>query len=631
MKIQKDKNILNDEVDLISVLTVFFDNFNLIISIFLASLLAMVIFYLSSTNYYQSNSLLEIKSESSSFLPESLTGGISSGISGGNSLQAEIEIYRSNNTILDALENLRETKIFEDAEIPSPGEVRGNLTLNSSSKSLINISYVSSDPILSEKLLNLLNEEFILDRKNFIKQSSSAGRQFIRQEIPRIKVLLKEAEDNLNSFKVSTNASDIIFDTNNQNLNLERLRNRINEIEFKELELKEFYKENHPIYLTLSQQKNLVLNQINEIEENLPNIPSTQRTLENFKREVEIYSNVLSELSSQELSLGMTEASSLSNVRIINEASSGFKIAPRKIILFISVVFSLLGYLILLVIHFLGDKITNYDALSDFVGKENIIGELPEISDNDERITHDIAEELMNKTIYEITHSEEEGNAISVVSSLKGVGKSDISRRIYEKLNSRYKVCLIDLDYRKTSLDPNANDLNQSFNDFFPQKETLASSSESLEISPFKDVSVPEFFTTNNFKELINFLKQEFDYVICDTPPWKLFVDAKIISRHFDRHIYVVCNKVSSFKDINLFLKDIDQKDSVKFFFNRFSLFFNFLWFKYQYPYYSKNYYYEYTSYNELKKNSNIGKFLVEFTTKNFRGFSNWVKKLIKR
>ena len=165
----------------------------------------------------------------------------------------------------------------------------------------------------------------------------------------------------------------------------------------------------------------------------------------------------------------------------------------------------------------------------------------------------------------------------------------------------------------------------------FSQKETLASSSESLEIPPFKDVSVPEFFTTNNFKELINFLKQEFDYVICDTPPWKLFVDAKIISRYFDRHIYVVCNKVSSFKDINLFLKDIDQKDSVKFFFNRFSLFFNFLWFKYQYPYYSKNYYYEYSSYNELKKNSNIGKFLVKFTTKNLRGFSNWVKKLIER
>ena len=81
--------------------------------------------------------------------------------------------------------------------------MKSNLSVSStkSSKSLINISYVSDNPELSEKLLNLLNEEFISDRKNFIKQSSSAGKQFIRQEIPRIKILLKEAEDNLNSFR----------------------------------------------------------------------------------------------------------------------------------------------------------------------------------------------------------------------------------------------------------------------------------------------------------------------------------------------------------------------------------------------------------------------------------------------
>ena len=87
---------------------------------------------------------------------------------------------------------------------------------------------------------------------------------------------------------------------------MDQLKDRVNEIEFKELELKEFYKENHPIYLTLSEQKKLVLSQINEIEADLPNIPSTQRQLENFKREVEIYSNILRELSSQELTLGMS-------------------------------------------------------------------------------------------------------------------------------------------------------------------------------------------------------------------------------------------------------------------------------------------------------------------------------------
>ena len=82
------------------------------------------------------------------------------------------------------------------------------------------------------------------------------------------------------------------FDTNTRNFKLEELKNRFNEIIFKELELKEFYKENHPIFNPHG-TKNLVLNQISEIEDDLPNIPNTQRALENFKREVDIYSNVL--------------------------------------------------------------------------------------------------------------------------------------------------------------------------------------------------------------------------------------------------------------------------------------------------------------------------------------------------
>ena len=129
--------------------------------------------------------------------------------------------------------------------------------------------------------------------------------------------------------------------------------------------------------LNLLEQKKLVTLQLNEIEEDLPNIPSTQRALENFKREVDIYSNVLGELSSQELTLSMAEASSLSNVRIINAASDGVKIYPRLLFFIACFISLVLAYVILLIRHFLGDKITNFDALVDFVGKENIIGELP--------------------------------------------------------------------------------------------------------------------------------------------------------------------------------------------------------------------------------------------------------------
>ena len=283
-------------------------------------------------------------------MPQSLRSGLNNDISEENSMRAEIEIYKSNNTILDALDNLR--TISNDLDIPSLSYVKSNLSLKSISSSLMTINFVSNNKKLSSEIINQLNKEFIKDRKDFVKQSSTAGRVFIQNEIPRIKALLKEAEENLNNFKISTNKSDVIFDSNTRNQKLERLQNRVDEIAFKELELKEFYKENHPIYLTLSEQKKLVLSQIAVIESDLPNIPTTQRTLENFKREVEIYSNVLKDLSSQELSLGMSEASSLSNVRIINEASMGAKISPRLTVFAFTLVATLFIYLILLIRHF---------------------------------------------------------------------------------------------------------------------------------------------------------------------------------------------------------------------------------------------------------------------------------------
>jgi len=632
---QKDKKIINDEIDLISLFSVIFDNFNILLSVFISSLLVITIYYLSATRLYQSNSLLEIKeNDNSSFLPRSLRTNFNDGFSGDNSLQAEIEIYKSKNTIADALERLKIKNEYED--IPSLQDVRSNLSLQINSKSLLSIQIISEDSFLSRSILNTLNDEFIKDRRNFIKQSSAAGKDFIQKEIPRIKLLLKEAENNLNSFKVSTNTSDVIFDTNTRNLKLERLRNRVNEIAFKELELKEFYKENHPIYLTLSEQRKLVQSQISEIEKDLPNIPTTQRTLENYKREVEIYSNVLRELSSQELSLGMTEASSLSNVRVINEASLGTKISPRLTIFSFSIVLTIIAYAFLLVQHFLSDRVTNSDALNDFVGKEKVIGELPLLDlskEENNKFTSNIADELLNKAVYEISHSDNLKNSFSIVSSRKDAGKSEVSKRLFNKLKEKNKVCLIDLDYRKKGLTKEivgSSDF-KNFNDFNQNKENFFDENGSLFIPSFNIDSPPDFFTSMEFKQEIDKLKQEFDFLLCDTPPWNLFVDAKIISKLFDNHLYVVCNQISTFKDIDQFFQDFDDISGIRFFYNKFNLYFNFLWYKYQYPYYSNNYYYDYSSYSSIRKDFTFRNFLVELPSKVKNKIFKWVEFLRKR
>ena len=103
--------------------------------------------------------------------------------------------------------------------------------------------------------------------------------------------------------------------------------------------------------------------------------------------------------------------------------------------------------------HFIGNKITNYDALIDYVGKDNVLGEFPFIDKNsDNKNLLNISDELLNKTVFEITHSFSDYKTFSIVSSRKDVGKTEIAKRLFNKLQKKYKVCLIDLDYRKKGL-----------------------------------------------------------------------------------------------------------------------------------------------------------------------------------
>ena len=228
-----EKKIARDELDVISLLSIFFDNVNLLLSVMFSSVFVILIYYISAVSVFQSDSLLEIKKDQGSFLPPSLVSGLEQSISK-NSLDAEIAIYRSNETVEDALIRLKNTDAYKDSDMElSIASIKSNLNISSDSNSLLSISFKSQNQEITRILLNFLNDEYMQDRRDFIRESSVAGKEFVRKEIPRIQNLLKEAEDNLNEFKISTNTSDVIFDTNTRNSKLDRLKTRINEIEFK--------------------------------------------------------------------------------------------------------------------------------------------------------------------------------------------------------------------------------------------------------------------------------------------------------------------------------------------------------------------------------------------------------------
>ena len=94
------------------------------------------------------------------------------------------------------------------------------------------------------------------------------------------------------------------------------------------------------------EQKNLLNEELNALKTGINDIPTEQRTLFNLEQKVNIYSSSLETLEKQKLNLNLTAASSLSNIRIVNDASKASKVSPRISIVLLSIVFLLIGVFI---------------------------------------------------------------------------------------------------------------------------------------------------------------------------------------------------------------------------------------------------------------------------------------------
>ena len=64
-------------------------------------------------------------------------------------------------------------------DIPlTESDIKNNLSVLNNSETLMSIKLISEDKELSQYLLNLLNEEYINDRKNFILYVQQVRHQF---------------------------------------------------------------------------------------------------------------------------------------------------------------------------------------------------------------------------------------------------------------------------------------------------------------------------------------------------------------------------------------------------------------------------------------------------------------------
>lgn len=288
--------------------------------------------------------------------------------------------------------------------------------------------------------------------------------------------------------------------------------------------------------------------------------PMQEREFQDIKRKQQIvetlYLYLLQKREENAISLGLP----VPNAIIIDKANGSDRpVAPKKIIIYIAAILLglLVPFFIITVLAFFDNKVHTIEDLKKFA-ESPILGDIPHSKSKEKVVITDkersnIAESfrlVRTNLNFMLSNSSAGAKAIFITSTIGNEGKTFISINLASSLVSiNKKVLLICADLRKPKVSEYLNikstiglshylvDSKLDISDIIiPVEKTNFDIIESGEIPP----NPSELLVNGRFEEVMAFARENYEYVIVDTPPVNLITDTLLISHLADSFIYVI-------------------------------------------------------------------------------------------
>ena len=478
-------------------------------------------------------------------------------------------------------------------------DIKSNAEYTISQKGLYNSELF--DLQSQKSLLDLFKDEILLNKYKLLPVNFGLKDISLNELILQFNLLVKDRDRLLNSGAGRKNS--LIINIENQLDNFfSNIQNSITN-----------YKESLELSISIITSKE------QEIDAFFNNIPENEKILRSIERELEVKEALYLLLLQKKEEAAINLAVVKPTIKVIDFARSGINtISPKK--LYILVICSSLGLIIpiilLSIIFYLNNKVQSKDDL-ETIGSATIaeIPHVKEIDDFDLSSLNSKSRDPLSESIrmlsanLKFVANKNKGNTILVTSSIKGEGKTLISSSLAKILSSSKKVLLMGSDLRNPQIHKYLN-VNKS--DFKGLSDFLYSSDLSWRELIIKNQNLDiilsgtippnpaDLLQSKKYSDLIDEVKEFYDFIIVDSAPCILVADTINISKLFDNTLCVIRADHST-KDVVSFLSDNKKL------FNNLNLVLNGLGknkaYGYQYMYgysYSYNYGYGY-GYNEDK------------------------------
>lgn len=435
---------------------------------------------------------------------------------------------------------------------------------------IIALSLEDDTPSHAENVLNVVAQNYL--RQNVERQSAEASKSldFLREQLPGIKRDLEEAERKFNDYQVKAGSVNITAEAEALLEQVVELETSVAELQLQQAELDRKYTRDHPAYQAWREQMAELRSRKQELDERIKSLPGTQQELLGLKRDLEVGTEIYTQLLNNIQELDIVRAGTVGNVRIVDDAAVNVEepVKPKKplIVVIATLLGGFLSVALVLVRSALNRGVENPDdieaiglpvytsiPLSDEQRKLDGAGKRRQAIRKKQKNQHphdllahknptDIAiESLRNlRTSLHFAMLEAENNVMMISGPSPNVGKSFVSGNLAAVVaQAGQRVLLIDMDLRKGymhkmfGMQPD-NGVSDVLGKRISVQEAIKPTRVGeLFVMP-RGVIPPnpsELLMSQQLTDLLNEVKEQFDLVIVDTPPIMAVTDAAIVGR----------------------------------------------------------------------------------------------------
>lgn len=439
-----------------------------------------------------------------------------------------MNIDEKTSSIYGQLQQLRETRDNLEIQYQNLTQINDYLEANKDSQDFIAPSLGISDPTLAtliQELTTLISERQSLISTNQIRS-------------PRLRTLEINIE----------NINKVISD--NLKFNISSIQNELRDIE----------------------------RRIRAQESEFSSLPTTQRQLTGLEREFSINNQVYTSLLDKRIQAQIAKASNKSDceiiepVRFMEIASPSFK-KIFAIALFLGL---LIPSIYIMIRFFLSNKIRTKEELKMMTSLP-IAGSIPHVKKSipdiilkePQSFISENFNSLKSNIVYYLMG--EKNKIILVTSTIPNEGKTFISSNLAVSFAStNNKTVYVGFDLRKTNHVFNDIELNaeKGLSTYLINKSSIDeiiyhTNIDGLDYIP-NGLIPPNpvaLISTSKTRELLDYLKSNYDYVIVDTPPYGLVADSFLLLNHADLSVYVTRFGLITKRALKQTLDDIREKN----------------------------------------------------------------------